>query len=49
MRAEQAEAKLAALAQVKAWRNEDGREFVFVSDLLDVLQSPPHPERDREQ
>ncbi|NEA22652.1 hypothetical protein [Actinomadura bangladeshensis] len=33
-------AKLAALVQVKTWRNEDGKAFVFVEDLLDAIGHP---------
>lgn len=46
-RAEDAEGKLAALAKVRVWRNEDGKGFLFADDVaaaLDIREQAGTPE-----
>ena len=37
-RANAAEAKLRKVGQVRTWKNEDGKDFVFVEDLHEALR-----------
>jgi hypothetical protein len=45
LRAELADVRehLDALALVKVWRNEDGREFLFADDVRAVVGTPANP------